>query len=309
MSKEKNIDNSYIQKHALPGETWELAWQRLKVTPQTREVIEHSRQELAPENRPTLYGYDGEIHIAKALVKAAHGLTIHQTRLIRYAISKIHPTAPQPNQLVVKIEAVDYAEEMKVKEAQNFYRDLQEAAEGLFNRYISITKETPKGKVVEKIHWVSSAKYHIGEGWVELRFSPEVTPFLSMLNQGDKIIYKLQSTVDLRSTYSWRLYELLMQWKDTKRLLISLNDYRHALDTPENYRYVDVRAHCIDKPIKEIREKCNLEVSYKIIKDKENKKRVGALEFQWKPVEQIELKLDGGKAPKPQRGRKPKSAE
>lgn len=308
MTDEQNIDESYISKNARPGETWEQARKRLQLKVNKGEVIERSRASPPSDNLPTIYGHDGEIHLAKALVKAAHGLTIHQTRLIRYAVSMIHPTAPQPSQLVVRIGAVDYAEKMGVKESKNFYRDLQEAADGLFHRYITITRETPTGRTIEKIHWVSSAKYHTGEGWVELRFSPEVSPSLSMLNNGDKIIYKLQSTVDLKSTYSWRLYELLMQWKDTKRLLISVEDYRHALEIPTTYRYTDIRAHCIIKPINELKEHCKIEVEFIPHKDKTNKRQVGSFEFTWKPVEQIEMPLEGGETPKKKRGRKPKEA-
>jgi len=308
MAEEQRIDDSYISKNARPGETWEQARKRLQSTPRTGEIIEKSRPSPPPDNLPTIYGHDGEIHLAKALVKAAHGLTVHQTRLVRYAVSKIHPTAPQPNQLVVRIGAVDYAEKMGVKDSKNFYRDLQEAADGLFNRYITIIRDTPKGRTTEKIHWVSSAKYHTGEGWVELRFSPEVSPSLSMLNNGDKIIYKLQSTVDLKSTYSWRLYELLMQWKDSKRLLITLEDYRHALEIPNTYRYTDIRAHCIIKPVQELLEHCKIEIQFIPHKDKINKRQVSLLEFIWKPVEQIEMPLEGGETPKKKRGRKPKEA-
>lgn len=118
-------------------------------------------------------------------------------------------------------------------EAKNFYRDLRDATDNLFNRYISIAYETASGKKIEKIHWVSSATYHEGEGWVEIRFSPEVSPYLSMLKDGNHINYKLQLAIDLRSVYAWRLLELLMQWKDTKQLFITLESFRHALEVPE----------------------------------------------------------------------------
>lgn len=233
---------------------------------------------------PTVYGFDGEINISRILVKAAHGLNLSQKRLIMYAVSKLHPHASQPKQLVVKVSAQDYAKQMEVH-TPNAYRDLQEAADNLFHRYISIAYDTPKGRETEKVHWVSSAKYHTGEGWVELRFSPEVSPYLSMLNDGNHINYNLQLAVDLRSVYAWRLLELLMQWKDTKRLYIKLEDLRHALEIPETYRYADIRLNCIEKPILELREKAGIEVTWKAVKDKENKRRVGSLEFAWKAVD------------------------
>lgn len=253
------------------------------------EIIERKHEDYP--SSPTVYGFDGEINMSKVLVKAAHGLNLSQKRLIMYAVSKIHPHSPQPKQLTVKVSAIDYAKQMGLLEAKNFYRDLQEAADNLFHRYISIAYDTSKGREIEKIHWVSSAKYHTGEGWVELRFSPEVSPYLSMLNDGNHINYKLQLAVDLRSVYAWRLLELLMQWKDTKRLYIKLDDFRHALEIPETYRYADIRLNCIEKPILELREKADIEVTWKPLKDKENKRRMGSLEFAWKDVEQLEIPL------------------
>ncbi|OQX03744.1 MAG: hypothetical protein BWK73_38505 [Thiothrix lacustris] len=272
-----------------------------------QKVTEKIRNPDSLTPLPTVYGYDGEVNMSRILVKAAHGLNLSQKRLIMYAVSKIHPHAPQPAQLVVRVDATDYARDMDVW-TNHAYRDLQDSADALFDRYISISRDTPKGREIEKIHWVSSAKYHAGEGWVEIRFTPEVSPYLSMLNDGNQVIYKLQTVIDIKSVYAWRLMELLMQWQDTKRLYIKLEDYRHALEIPETYRYVDVRLHCIEKPIQELREKCQIDIQWTPIKDKENKRRVGSLEFTWKSVEQIEIPLEGGEKPKKKRGRKPKEA-
>jgi len=265
------------------------------------QVVEHIHEKA--QSSPTVYGFEGEINMSRILVKAAHGLNLSQKRLIMYAVSKIHPHVPQPNQIIVKVNALEYAQKMEVH-APNAYRDLQDAADNLFHRYISISYETPKGREIEKIHWVSSAKYHTGEGWVELRFSPEVSPYLSMLNEGNQINYNLQLAVDLRSVYAWRLLELLMQWKDTKRLYIRLDDFRHALEVPETYRYADIRINCLEKPILELREKARIEVTWKAVKDKENRRKVGMLEFTWKAVEQLTIKLEGAEQPKPSKSRK-----
>lgn len=241
-------------------------------------------------------GYEGEINMSRVLVRAAHGLNLNQKRLIMYAVSKIHPFAEQPNQLVIRISALEYAKEMNLIEARNFYRGLREASDSLFNRYISIAYETPTGKRIEKIHWVSSANYHEGEGWVELRFSPEVSPYLSMLKSGNRINYKLQLAIDLKSVYSWRLLELLMQWKDTKKLYIALEDFRHSLEIPDTYRYTDIRIHCIEKPRKELEERLGIKINWHPIKES---RAVKSLQFSWKDAEQIEMDLIGGDAAKP----------
>ncbi len=256
------------------------------------------------DKMPTVYGFDGEVQMARELVKAAHGLNIHELRLIRYAISKIHPTAPQPQQLFIKISALEYAETMQVKESKHFYRDLEKAADGLWEKQIKIKHNTQKGEVIEKIGWISYSKYHRGEGWIELRFTIEVTPLLSVLEKESRIIYQLQNLIDLKSVYAARLFELLMQWKDKKRLLITLEDFRHAMEVPDKYLFGDIKVNCLDRPIRELREKGKIDVSYKKIKDKDNKRKIGALDFYWKPVEQTEITLEGGENPKKAKRRK-----
>lgn len=261
-------------------------------------TVEH----VPDSSTTTVCGFEGEINMSKVLVKAAHGLNLSQKRLIMYAVSRIHPHAPQPSQLVIRIDALDYAQEMGVQ-TPNAYRDLQAAADNLFNRYISIAYDTQKGREIQKIHWVSAAKYHVGEGWIELRFSPEVSPYLSMLNDGNHIHYRLQLAVELRSVYAWRLLELLLQWQDTRRLYIRLEDFRHALEVPETYRYTDIRVNCLEKPIEELRERAGIAVTWQAIKDKDNKRKVGTLEFNWQPVEQLEMPLPNLTKPKPRRAK------
>jgi hypothetical protein len=57
-------------------------------------------------------------------------------------------------------------------------------------------------------------------------------------------------------------------------------------------------------PILELREKAGIEVMWKAIKDKDNKRKVGTLEFTWKAVEQLTIKLEGGEQPKLPKSRK-----
>lgn len=268
------------------------ATQNLK-TKKDDSVIEVIREEPS-----TVLGYFGQVSMDRALVKAAHGLSLNQKRLMMYAISELHPKATQPAQVIVKITATAYAQTVNVTKSKNFYRDLKNSADGLFKRYISIEYDTPKGRQIEKIHWVSSARYHEGEGWVELRFTPEVSPYLTQLNGGNQVIYNLEDAVDLKSVYSWRLLELLYQWRDKKQLYIKLEDFRHALEVPEKYRYADIKINCIERVIKDLKQNAKIAVTYEAIKDPKNKRRVGSLRFKWKAIEQHELLLKGGQATK-----------
>lgn len=240
------------------------------------------------------YSNSGDVNMSKVLAKAAHGLNLSQKRLVMYAVSRLDSISEQPQQIVARISAKEYAKAMGI-EPCNAYRDLQEAADKLFSRYISLSYDTPKGREIEKIHWVSSAKYQTGKGWVELRFTPELSPYITKLTQGNYISYKFQKAIGLRSHYSWRLLELLMQWPDTKRLFITLDDFRHALEIPEKYLYADIRVHCIEKSVRELKKKVSLDINWKPVKEG---RAVKSLQFSWKENEQLPLELkEGGKKP------------
>lgn len=246
--------------------------------------------------RSTTLGFYGQVNISKELVKAAHGLKIAEKKLIMFAVSKIHPKATQPKHpkpdnapntyipqpyLCIRVDAVEYAKEMKVKALNNAYRDLRVAAKNLFKRYITLEYTTPKGVVSEDIHWVSRAKYHKGEGWVELVFTPDVSPHLSELPKGNQVIYKLEKAVELKSVYSWRLLELLLQWQDKKRLYIRVEDFRKALEVPKTYKFAQMRVNCIERAIKDLEENAGLIVTYETHKNPENKKQIGSFRFKW----------------------------
>lgn len=274
-----------------------FAWLDQKTEEATQNLTtrkDDSVIEVTREEPSTVLGYFGQVSMDRALVKAAHGLNLNQKRLMMYAISELHPKAAQPTQVIVKIAATAYAQTVNVAKSKNFYRDLKNSADGLFKRYISIEYDTPKGRQIEKVHWVSSARYHEGEGWVELRFTPEVSPYLTQLNHGNQVIYNLEDAVDLRSVYSWRLLELLYQWRDKKQLYIKLDDFRRALEVPEKYRYADIKINCIERVIKDLKQNAKIAVTYEAIKDPKNKRRVGSLRFKWKEIEQHELLLKEG---------------
>lgn len=276
-----------------PPMTTGLDWLDKKVQEASANLSEKEAHNELPEGE-TQYSITRDVSMNKVLAKAAHGLSLKQKRLIMYAVAKLDSVAKQPAQIIVTVTAQEYAKEMGLAPG-NAYRDLQDATDKLFGRYISIAYDTPNGREIEKIHWVSSAKYQIGQGSVEIRFTSELSPYITQLTGGNYISYKMQKVIDLRSIYSWRLLELFMQWKDTKRLFITLDDFRHALEIPDKYLYADIRIHCIEKSVKELKEKVNLDIQWEPVKEG---RAVKSLRFSWKDAEQIEMKLEGGKPKK-----------
>ena len=133
--------------------------------------------------------------------------------------------------------------------------------------------------------------YHHGEGWVELGFSPEVTPHLTLLRK-EYTSYKLKTAAALRSVYTWRLYELLKSVSKKKQfegeLYINLNDFRHAMDAPQGYAWNNIKQRIIVPAVRELIEKDNFKINWKPIK---KGRSVASLTFFFEEERQQRLNL------------------
>lgn len=258
--------------------------------------IKHATQ---PEGSYAQGNALAELHVnmSNVLVRAAHGLTLNEKRLMACCVAQLDSMRigkrPGFDQLRVKLTAMDFAETYEV-DPKHAYREMIAASDNLFRRYIRYVEDTPKGKQETKFHWISGVKYHHGEGWIELGFSPEITPHLTLI-RNQYTSYKLKTTAALRSTYSWRLYELFVSvWNKKKHaamtgdLYIKLDDLRRAMDTPERYRFADIKRRVIVPAVKELADHHNLRIDWKPVK---KGRAVSSLVFHFEEESQKRLDL------------------
>jgi Protein involved in initiation of plasmid replication len=252
----------------------------------------------------------GDLHVnmSNTLIRSAHGLNLVEKRIISACVAMIDNmrigSNGEFNQMLVRLDAGEYGRNYGI-DMKNAYRELKTAAERLFERYIVMQKYTPKGLKDHKFRWVSGAQYHHGEGWIELNFTSEVMPYISLLRD-NYTSYQLKTASAIRSVYSWRLLELFNAWKTTKELFITMEDFRKSLEIPENYAYINIKQRCIEPAVKELQEKNNMIITWTPIK---KSRAVASLRFKWKQDDQIKLNLEGGEIIKPKRTRKAKKPD
>jgi len=258
--------------------------------------IKHATQ---PEGKYAQSGTLANLHMnmSNVLARAAHGLTLNEKRIMACCIAQLDSVRPGVlpgfNQMKVKLTALDFAETYEV-DPKVAYRNMIAASDKLFQRYIRIVVDTPKGRKETKFHWISGVTYHHGEGWVELGFSPEVTPHLTLLRR-EYTSYKLKMTGALRSTYSWRLYELFVSvWNQKKHktmtgeLYIRLDDFRLAMDIPERYKWSNIKQKAIQPAVRELTIHNNLRIDWKPVK---KGRSVVSLVFHFEEESQQKLNL------------------
>ena len=251
------------------------------------------------------------ITMSNALTRAGHGLSLSEKRIVFIAISKINPRKPLPlNQHGIytsRITAAEYAE-LAECEIQTAYQALKEAAKALYSRSITFFEPAYKRKGFELVQahmrWVGKVQYHDKEGWAELFWWPEILPHLS--NQTVHFSsYQLQQTTALRSTYSWKLLELLNRFKKEGWAHYTIEDFATSMEATEKQKsdFGKLRTKIIEPAVKELTEKDGWVITWETIKAG---RKVKALRFDFHRAEQIPMPLSGGEMPKKPRKSKAK---
>jgi len=189
------------------------------------------------------------------LIEASYKIeTLGESRLIRLLIAQIQPGDEEFK--IYQIQVADFARIFGLNfNDGRLYELIDKAAESLTTRKITMRE----GKSWLHMNWLSSAKYINGAGCVELRFDPNLKPFLLQL-KGYFTQYQLEKISNFKSLYSIRLFELLKmeQFKSTRdgqfQKTFEYIELREKLGIEEKqYEYVkDFRLYVIDIAVREI---------------------------------------------------------
>ena len=199
------------------------------------------------------------------LNQAFQVLSLAEFHLVQLAIVDARDTGTGlTTDTPLRIDALRYADVFGTTR-QNAYMRMKEAEDTLFNRRFSFFDED--GKLV-KSRWISQVKYLDSEGAIEIVFTPAVVQGISRINGVKEFFtqYLLSQTSQLKSIYSSRLYELLIQWRSSGTTpIINLEDFRAQLGIEDNqYRLMsDFKKRVLDLAISDINDKTDIKATYK----------------------------------------------
>lgn len=232
---------------------------------------------------------DRNVSMSNSLVRAAHGISLAEKRVVCACLAKMDSVRMDNGRYKFKLNADEFAETFNVSHV-TAYEQLMETGKKLMKRTARVIEETPRGKKERIWVWVSGVTYHHGEGWVELGFSHEMTPHLAVLRK-EFTSYKLKHASALRSMYSWRLLELMMQFKKTGLLRIDIEEFCHAMEVSESARnnFGELRRRIIEPAVKELTEKDNFLIEWEGTKP--GGRRITGLEFRFEINPQGKLEI------------------
>jgi plasmid replication initiation protein len=199
---------------------------------------------------------DTDLQIVKSnhIIEASYRLSVAEQRVILSAISQVRRDRPVTDEVLYSVSAAELSE-LCGTDPKTAYRDLQDAAERLQTRRVTLTLE-PDGKTIRTkrrstIVWVQRIDYVDQEGRVELRFGKDILPYLTGL-QREFTRYALSDVARMTSAYGIRLYELIVQWRGGKRE-IELADLRRWLQLEDRYPSIkDFKVRVLDPAVEQI---------------------------------------------------------
>jgi len=194
------------------------------------------------------------------LIEASYSLTLPEQRLLLACLSKMDSRKKAAKE--VTITARDYAIIMG-SDLNNSYKELQQAVDRLYEQSIIVSDPDQ----TTEIRWIQSkALYHKGEAKVSFMWSDLVLKYISQLS--DRFTsYRISNIAKFKTIYSIRIYELLLQFKQTNQRIIEIRDLKKWLQIEGKYDvFKEFNRKILQKSIKEIKEKSGLDIEVSLLR-------------------------------------------
>lgn len=201
-----------------------------------------------------------------ALIQASYTLDMVEQRLILLAIAEARETGHGITEnSLLEVHASSYINTFNV-EKHTAYTVLREASKSLFDRYVTYHDVNPKTGKDRSFHcrWVDKIGYEQHSGIVFLRFTQDIVPLITRLEE-NFTKYELQQVSRLTSSYAIRLYELLIQWRSSgKTPVFDLLIFRQQVGV-EAHQYKTMsnfKTYVLDFALKQVNELTDITAKY-----------------------------------------------
>lgn len=234
---------------------------------EARAKLEEEEKYKPNENSASLE--ENTVTKSNALARAYYRFGLVEKRVMEALISKLNPQLSTHKLQPIQLNASDYAKAFNVS-PKHAYEQLTDAIDALLHRVI-VVRETDR---LRKLNLTTEAVYEETKGTITVTFSPLVTPHLIGLKK-KFTKYPLQATVNFRSSYSWRIYELLVSWAKDPKLTggilagwftVKVDELREMLGVPNSYQWNDLRRKVLHVATEELKSKAQISLGIERIK-------------------------------------------
>jgi len=203
---------------------------------------------------------DNWIYQSNKLIEASHSFTVLEQKLIRLLASMIKKDDIELKEYQFK--AVELSKILSIHE-KSIYRELDKVTDKLMLRVIKVKNN--EAEKFKKYHLIKNANFE--NGILSMKIDEEMKDFYIELKQYTK--YQLKNILQFKSTYSFRLYELLKQYEKIGNREIGIDNLRTVLDINEDQypKYSNLKQKVIKVAIDEININTDLYIEYEELKE------------------------------------------
>jgi plasmid replication initiation protein len=225
-----------------------------------------------------------KVYKLKKLNNANFGdFTLNDHQVYLHLVSKIggvdeYGKYLQPEQLQRehKLTAKEFSEVFNV-DLPTCYGILKQAINKLMKTDISV--ERVELKEVWRINICSTAKYNKSEGYIDVKFTDDIMPYLAQTRR-KFVLYNLKEIANFGSLYTTRLYELIQEFKETGWMIKSVEQLRDAFAVGDKLKtYADFKKYTFAHACQEINNNYDIGLRFEELKEG---RKVVAVKFFFK---------------------------
>ena len=213
---------------------------------------------------------------SSALIESSYELTITEQRIIALGCKKLQPIYIEnrlvPNDLqkvlgamkfsLIEISVSEYREEYGIV-GNKVYDSIQTATDDLYKKEIIYFDES--GKLCKR-RWMSSVNFDRKNGNIQITFNIDIILDLLVFN-GKFVALFFDMSQDIKSKYSFRMYEILKNSAYLGKLKISVEEFKFKLKITDKYTdFADLNKKIIKPNLEVINLYSDISLEYKTIR-------------------------------------------
>lgn len=192
--------------------------------------------------------------------KARYDLNITELKALAFILSKIKPNDKEGQEYSFNVQEYCKVCGIDWKSGGN-YGYIKATLKGLRDKSFWLLDETGRESTVG---WLSKARIDKGSGKITVKLDEDIEKYVVGIFS-DFTQYSLLSTLPMKSSYSFRIYELLKSYAYTKQHTFGIDDLKSKLGATTYVNFKDFRRKVIEIAVREINEYTDLEVSWQPI--------------------------------------------
>lgn len=197
--------------------------------------------------------------------KSRFSLNVQQQKIVLYLISKLKYNDNDFKEFEINLK--DFCKCCGINlNCGRTYNELKESIKQIADKSMWIEREDGAETLVR---WIEKPTIYKNDGIITIKLDDDLKPYL--LNLKEKYTqYELIYTLQLRSKFSIRLYELMksLHYDKLKEYTVrySISELKKKIDASNYKAYGDFRRRVLEKAVEEINSFTDILISYKTFK-------------------------------------------